>query len=97
VEEARPVIVFFLVSAGSSLLTRGLVLESFGNLTSNTTKFIVLIVLWFTGLLYSLALGNRVIIRSVIVELRLGIRVDTPYLARFVVALGGSDNLLMSP
>ena len=39
VEEARPVGVFFLLSMGSSLLTRGLVLESFGNLTSNTSKF----------------------------------------------------------
>jgi len=38
VEEAQPVGVFFLVSAGSSLLTRGLVLESFDNLTSNTSK-----------------------------------------------------------
>jgi len=39
VEEARPIGVFFLVSAGSSLLTRGLVLESFDNSTSNTRKF----------------------------------------------------------
>ena len=45
VEEARPVGAFFVVSVGSSLLTQGLVLESFGNLTSNTSKF-VLIVLW---------------------------------------------------
>ena len=45
VEEARLVGVFFLVSTGSSLLTRGLVLELLGNSTSNTSKFIVLIVL----------------------------------------------------
>jgi len=39
VEEARPIGVFFLVSVRSSLLTRGLVLESFGNSSSNTSKF----------------------------------------------------------
>ena len=38
-EEARPIGVFFLVSVRSSLLTRGLVLESFGNSSSNTSKF----------------------------------------------------------
>jgi len=65
VVEARPVGVFFLVSVGSSLLTRGLVLESFGNLTSNTSKYIILVVLWFMGLLCSLCIGNRVIIRRV--------------------------------
>ena len=48
------------------------------------------------GLLYSVRIGNRVIIRSVSVVHRLRILVDTPNLARFVVALGGSDNLLMS-
>jgi len=88
VEEAQPVSVFFLVSTGSSLLTQGLVLESFDNSTSNTSKFIVLIFLWFTGLLYSLAIGNRVIIHSVGMVLGLGILVDTPDLARFMVALG---------
>ena len=41
-EEAQPAGVFF-VSAGSSLLTRGLVLESFGNLTSNTSKLLFLL------------------------------------------------------
>ena len=87
-EEARPVDVFFLVFTGSSLLTRGLVLESFSNSTSNTSKFIVLIVLWFMGLLYSLCIGNRVIFHSISMVLGIGILVDTPYLAAFVVALG---------
>jgi hypothetical protein len=54
-EEARPVGVSSLVvPAGSSLLARGLVLGSFGNSTSNTSKFIVIIAFWFTSLLYSL-------------------------------------------
>jgi len=43
VEKARPIGVFFLVSVGSSLLTRGLVLESFGNSTSNTSKLLFLL------------------------------------------------------
>jgi len=77
-----------------SLLTRGLILGSFGNSTSNTSKFIVLIVLWFMSLLYSLALGNRVIVRSVSVVLGLGIFVHTLYLARFAVTMGVSDSLL---
>jgi len=38
------------------------------------------------SLLYSLALGNRVIVHSVNVVLGLGILIDTPYLARFVEA-----------
>ena len=38
------------------------------------------------SLLYSLALGNRVIVHSVSVVLGLGILIDTPYLARFVEA-----------
>jgi hypothetical protein len=42
-----------LVPTGSSLLTRGLVLGFFGNSTSNT-KYVVIIVLWFMSLLYSL-------------------------------------------
>jgi len=80
-----------------SLLTQGLVLGSFANSTSNTSKFIVLIVLWFMGLLYSLCVGNnRVIILSINVVLGLGILVDTPYLAGFVVTMGGSDSLLVS-
>ena len=62
-EEARHVGVSSpVVPAGSSLLTRGLVSESFGNSTSNTSKFVVIIVLWFTSLLYSLRVGNRVIV-----------------------------------
>ena len=40
------------------------------------------------GLLYSLVLGNRVIVCSGSVVLGLGTLVDTPYLARFVVASG---------
>jgi len=48
------------------------------------------------SLLYSLCIGNRVIIRSINMVLGLGILVDTPYLARFVVALGGSENPLGS-
>jgi hypothetical protein len=40
------------------------------------------------SLLYSLCVGNRVIIQSVSVVLGLGILVETPYLDRFVVALG---------
>ena len=42
-EEAHSVSVFFLVSAGSSLLTRGLVLESFDNWTYNTSKLLFLL------------------------------------------------------
>jgi hypothetical protein len=54
-EEAQPVGVSSpVVPVGSSLLARGLVLRSFGNSTSNTSKFIVIIALWFTSLLYSL-------------------------------------------
>jgi len=68
-EKAWPIGVFFLVSVGSSLLTQGFVLESFGNSTSNTSKFDVLIILWFTGLVYSLCIGNRVIVHSVSVVL----------------------------
>ena len=41
-EEAQPIGVFLLVSVGSSLLTWGLVLESFGHLDFNTSDFIVL-------------------------------------------------------
>jgi len=97
VEEAQPIGALFFVSSGSSLFTQGLVLESFSNSTSNTSKSIVLIVLWFTSLLYSLAHGNRVIVRSVSVVLGLGTLVDTPYLGGSVVAfLGESDNPLGS-
>ena len=93
-EKAQPVGVFFLASMGSSLLTQGLVLESFGNLTSNTSNFIVFIILWFRGLLYLVAHGNRVIIPSISVVLVLGILVDAPYRAGFVITLGGSDSPL---
>jgi len=48
------------------------------------------------SLLYLLCVGNRVTIRSASVVLGLGILVDTPCLAGFVVALGGSDNPLES-
>ena len=93
-EKAQPVGVIFLASMGSSLLTQGLVLESFGNLTSNTSNFIVSIILWFRGLLYLVAHGNRVIIPSISVVLVLGILVDAPYRAGFVITLGGSDSPL---
>ena len=83
VEEARLVVAFFFVSSGSSLLTRDLVLELFGNSTSNTSKLL------FMSLLYSLRVGNIVIIHSVSVVLELRILVDTPCLAKFVVVLGG--------
>jgi len=43
VEEARPVGAFFFVSLGSSLLTRGLVLELSGSSTSNTSKLLFLL------------------------------------------------------
>jgi len=45
VEEARPIGAFFFVSSGLSLLTRGLVLESFGNSTSDTSKLLFLLFL----------------------------------------------------
>jgi len=41
------------------------------------------------SLLYLLALGNGVIVRSISVVLGLGTLVDTPYLAGFVVAFWG--------
>jgi hypothetical protein len=60
-----------LVPTGSILLTRGLVLGFFGNSTSNT-KYVVIIVLWFTSLIYSLPVEGRVIICSVSMVLGLG-------------------------
>jgi hypothetical protein len=48
------------------------------------------------SLLYSLRVGNRVIIRSVSVVLGLGILVDTPYLAGSVCSNMGSDNLIVT-
>jgi len=58
VEEARPIGVFFLVSLGSSLLTQGLVLESFGNSTSNTSKLLFLLFfgLWVYFICFSLGI-----------------------------------------
>jgi hypothetical protein len=53
-------------------LTWGLLLRFFGNSTSNTSKYIVIIVLWFASLLYSLHVEFRVIIRSVSMVLGLG-------------------------
>jgi hypothetical protein len=85
-EEAWLVIVSSpVVPMGSSLLARGLVLGSFDYSTSNTSKFIVIIVLCFMSLLYSLHVGNRVIIHYVSVVLGLGSLVDAPYLAGTVV------------
>jgi hypothetical protein len=46
-------------------LTWGLVLRFFSDSTSNTSKYNVIIVLWFTSLLYSLSVEGRVIIYSV--------------------------------
>jgi hypothetical protein len=59
------------------------------------SKYIVIIVLWFTSLLYSLRVGNSVIIHSVSMVLGLGILVDTPCLARSVCSNVGSDNSLL--
>jgi hypothetical protein len=60
------------------------------------SKYIVIIVLWFPSLLYSLHVGNRVIIRSISMVLGLGILVDTPYLAGSVCSNMGSDNLIVT-
>ena len=46
------------------------------------------------SLLYSLALGNRVIVCSISVVLQLRILIDTPYLAEFVVAFLGEVTIL---
>jgi hypothetical protein len=56
------------------------------------SKYVAIIVLWFISLLYSLRVGNRVIIHSVSVVLRLGILVAMPYLARLVCSSVGRDN-----
>jgi hypothetical protein len=53
-------------------LTRGLLLRFFGNSTYNTSKYIVIIVLWFVILFYSLRIEFRVIIHSVNMVLGLG-------------------------
>ena len=57
-EEARPIGVFFLVYVGSCLLTRGLVLESFGDSTSNTSKllFLLLFGLWVCFIRFALGI-----------------------------------------
>jgi hypothetical protein len=60
------------------------------------SKYIVIIVLWFTSLLYSLRVGNRVIIRSVSMVLGLGILVDIPYLAGLVSSSVGRDNPIVT-
>jgi hypothetical protein len=54
--------------------------------------YIAIIVLWFMGLLYSLRIGNRVIVCSVSVVLRLRILVAIPYLAGSVCSSVGRDN-----
>jgi hypothetical protein len=48
------------------------------------------------SLLYSLRVGNRVIIRSVSMVLGLGILIDTPYLVGSVCSNVGSDNLIVT-
>jgi hypothetical protein len=48
------------------------------------------------GLLYSLRVGNRVIIHSVSVVLGLGILVFIPYLARLVSSSVGRDNPIIT-
>jgi hypothetical protein len=62
----------WLVPARSSFLIRGLVLGFFGNSTSNTSKYNLIILLWFTSLLYSLPVEGRVIICCLSVVLGLG-------------------------
>jgi hypothetical protein len=48
------------------------------------------------SLLYSLCVGNRVIIRSISVVLGLGILVDIPYLAGLVSSSVGRDNHIVT-
>jgi hypothetical protein len=48
------------------------------------------------SLLYSLHVGNRVIIHSISVVLGLGILVDTPYLGGSVCSSMGSDNPIVT-
>jgi hypothetical protein len=48
------------------------------------------------GLLYSIHIGNRVIVRSVSVVLRLGILVAIPYLAGSVYSSVGLDNPIVT-
>jgi VIT1/CCC1 family predicted Fe2+/Mn2+ transporter len=59
-------------------------------------KYVVIIVLWFTGLLYSLRVGNRVIIRSISMVLGLGILIFIPYLAGLVSSSVGYDNPIVT-
>jgi hypothetical protein len=60
------------------------------------SKYVVIIVLCFMSLLYSLRVGNKVIIRSVSVVLGLGILVDIPYLAGLVSSSVGRDNPIVT-
>ena len=62
----------WLVPTDQVSLTWTLLLRFFGNSISNTSKYIVIIVLWFASLLYSLHVGSRVIIHSVRVVFGLG-------------------------
>jgi hypothetical protein len=62
-----------------------------GNSTSNTA-----IIIWFMGLLYSLHVENRVIVRSISVMLRLGILVAIPCLAGSVCSSVGCDNPIVT-
>jgi hypothetical protein len=48
------------------------------------------------GLLYSLRIGNRVIVHSISMVLRLGILVAIPYLARSVCSGVGCDNHIVT-
>jgi hypothetical protein len=48
------------------------------------------------SLLYSLHVGNRVIIRNISVVLGLGILIDIPYLAGLVSSSVGHDNPIVT-
>ena len=76
-EEAWPIGVFFFVSVGSCLLTRGLVLESFDNLTSNTSKLLFILFFGLQVYFICFAIRNRVIVHSVSVVLALGTLVES--------------------
>jgi hypothetical protein len=72
-EEAWPVVSpLQFVPVGSSLLTQSLFLRFFNISTSNTSKCLVIIVLWFVSLLYSFCIESRVIISSVSMVFGLG-------------------------
>jgi hypothetical protein len=55
-----------------------------------------MIVLWFTSLLYSLRVGNRVIIHSVSVVLGLEKLMNIPYLTGLVSSSMGRDNPIVT-